>query len=232
MKTTNSDVDSLCKRLHLGTGHELQERAVVAALRSLLVEGRRGVVLADEVGFGKTYEALAVAALLAERARQARKPFERVLILCKSALLQKWQEELSPAREPGRGFLQYLTGKYWPKKHPFHQILDHLFVISRRATADDMTAIRVDNRNQARPGIYIVNQELLTKKNREARYFLKRLYSTIWDPHHRRRGAPPRALDQACLYLRPRRQHEELRAGDSVQTDTCTHSDTVRAHSE
>src|SRR5258708_681556 len=59
-------------RLPLGAGHELQEHAVAAALRNLLLEGRRGVVLADEVGFGKTYEALAVMALLHDHAVERR----------------------------------------------------------------------------------------------------------------------------------------------------------------
>jgi hypothetical protein len=196
MTITNRDVDALCDRLHLGKDHELQERAVAAALRGLLVDNRRGVVLADEVGFGKTYEALAVASLLAERARQARKPFERVLILCKSSLLEKWQEELSPAREKGRGFLQYLTGDHWPQAHPFRRIL-HPVTISRRASADDKMAMRDDGRLQARPGIYIVNQEVLTERNRIQRPFLKRLYRTFWDliiideAHHYARWTKP-----------------------------------------
>jgi ERCC4-related helicase len=196
MTITNRDVDALCDRLHLGKDHDLQERAVAAALRSLLVDNRRGVVLADEVGFGKTYEALAVASLLAERARQARKPFERVLILCKSSLLEKWQEELSPAREKGRGFLQYLTGEHWPQTHPFRRIL-HPVTISRRASADDKMAMRDDGRLQARPGIYIVNQEILTERNRIHRPFLKRLYRTFWDliivdeAHHYARWTKP-----------------------------------------
>ena len=196
MTMTSRDVDVLCGRLHLGKEHDLQERAVAAALRSLLVEGRRGVVLADEVGFGKTYEALAVASLLAEHARQTRKPFERVLILCKSSLLEKWQEELSPAREKGRGFLQYLTGEYWPQTHPFRRIL-HPITISRRASADNKMAMRDDGRLQARPGIYIVNPEVLTERNRVHRPFLKRLYGTFWDliivdeAHHYARMTKP-----------------------------------------
>ena len=72
MPLTNEEVHSLCACLRLGTGHEAQERAVRTALTSLLVYERKGVVLADEVGFGKTYEALAIMALLCERARAAR----------------------------------------------------------------------------------------------------------------------------------------------------------------
>lgn len=196
MAITTSEVQALCARLHLGKDHELQERAVAAALRSLLVENRRGVVLADEVGFGKTYEALAVMALLAERARQARKPFERVLVLCKSSLLEKWQEELSPAREKGRGFLQYLTEEHFPGSHPLRRILLPV-TISRRASANDKIAMRDDGRLQARPGIYVVNQEVLTERNRSARPFLKRLYRTFWDliivdeAHHYARWTKP-----------------------------------------
>jgi len=196
MTITIRDVDALCDRLHLGKDHELQDRAVAAALRSLLVENRRGVVLADEVGFGKTYEALAVASLLAERAWQAQEHFERVLILCKSSLLEKWQEELSPAREKGRGFLQYLTGEYWPQTHPFRRIL-HPVTISRRASADNKMAMREDGCLQARPGIYIVNSEVLTESNRIHRPFLKRLHKTVWDliivdeAHHYARWTKP-----------------------------------------
>jgi hypothetical protein len=68
MAITQEDVARLVRRLPLGKGHEGQERAVAAALDALLVRGHRGVVLADEVGFGKTYEALAVLTLLREHA--------------------------------------------------------------------------------------------------------------------------------------------------------------------
>jgi SNF2 family DNA or RNA helicase len=95
MSLTDEQLSRLCVRLSLGKDHQAQERTVRSALTSLLVDGRKGVVLADEVGFGKTYEALAIMALLCERDRAARKSFDRVLILCKSVLLAKWEEELS-----------------------------------------------------------------------------------------------------------------------------------------
>src|SRR5213083_2900247 len=60
MATTQRDIGEMVKSLPLGKGHEAQERAVAATLDAFLVRGQRGVVLADEVGFGKTYEALAV----------------------------------------------------------------------------------------------------------------------------------------------------------------------------
>ncbi|HVO77378.1 MAG TPA: helicase-related protein, partial [Methanomassiliicoccales archaeon] len=132
----------------------------------------------------------------AEHARQAHKSFERVLILCKSSLLKKWQEELSRAREKGQGFLQYLTDEYWPKTHPFRRLLPPQ-IISRRASADDRRAMRDDGRLQAQHGIYIVNPEVLTERNRIHRPFLKRLYATFWDliivdeAHHYARWTKP-----------------------------------------
>src|SRR6187401_726077 len=98
MGTTQEDVVQLVRRLPLGKGHEGQERAVAAALEALLVRGQRGVVLADEVGFGKTYEALAVLTLLREHAKRHGKSVERVLVLCKPSLVKKWSEEISTAR--------------------------------------------------------------------------------------------------------------------------------------
>lgn len=178
MALTNAEVESLSARLKLGKGHEAQERAVAAALRSLLVDEKRGVVLADEVGFGKTYEARAIMALLCERAREARKSFDRVLVLCKSSLLEKWQEELSATR-PERGFPRYLDP--WPEKHPAKRLLRQVHVIGRRASGDELRSVREGGKLQAPEGVFVVNQDVLTPNNREHRFFLRRLYDTIWD---------------------------------------------------
>ena len=196
MALTDQDVRDLSGRLRLGQGHEAQERAVRSALTSLLVEGRRGVVLADEVGFGKTYEALAIMALLCERARAARRPFDRVLILCKSALLGKWQEELSRMR-PDRGFPRYLVGEAWPARHPIFRLIDPVHVVGRRASADEHRSVRDGGKLQAPPGLYIVNHDVLTEANRDSRWFLRRLYETVWDlvivdeAHHYARWTKP-----------------------------------------
>ena len=85
MSLTKTELDKLCGRLTLGEGHEDQERAVKAALHSLLIDGKRGAVLADEVGFGKTYEALGAMALLVENAYRREERFDRILVLCKSS---------------------------------------------------------------------------------------------------------------------------------------------------
>lgn len=196
MALTDGEVSSLCARLRLGKDHQAQERTVRSALTSLLVEGCKGVVLADEVGFGKPYEALAIMALLCERARTAKKAFDRVLILCKSALLPKWEEESSRV-QPDRGFPQYLVGKEWPMRHPVFRLMDSIHVVGRRASADELRSIREGGKLQAPAGLYIVNHDVLTEANRNSRWFLKRLYETEWDlvivdeAHHYARWTKP-----------------------------------------
>ncbi|MEZ6051290.1 MAG: hypothetical protein R3C02_07890 [Planctomycetaceae bacterium] len=75
--TTEQDIAELLSEIDLGDGHEDQERVVAAALRRLFIDGLRGVVLADEVGFGKTYEALAVVSHLCAHAKRRRKSVRR-----------------------------------------------------------------------------------------------------------------------------------------------------------
>ena len=214
------NVDEMVKRLPLGAGHELQEHAVAAALRSILVEGRKGVVLADEVGFGKTYEALAIMAHLCDYARTIRKPFRHVLVLCKSSLLAKWQEEVSSTRAD-RGFPQYLTGSYW-ERHPVRErfLNRDVHVVRHRSTADKLRAEglrgeRRDGRIQVPPGLYIMNHDLMSERTRETRLLLGQLYRTRWDliivdeAHHYARWNRP------ALTFAPNRKFRDYEQGIS-----------------
>jgi hypothetical protein len=182
---SRANVDAMVGRLPLGSEHELQEHAVAAALRSLLCEDRRGVVLADEVGFGKTYEALAVMALLCDHARRTSKQFGHVLVLCKSSLIRKWLEEVSSARAD-RGFPQYLQAPYW-KDHPIRDLLDRVHVVERRWSADELRSSglrgqRRDGHIQVPEGLYIVNHDLMSERARATRRpFLTQLWNTQWD---------------------------------------------------
>lgn len=66
-----------------------QFRPLLKFLRSWEEYGKRGLLIADEVGLGKTIEA---AIILQEL--KARIDVKRVLIVCPSRLTQKWQDEL------------------------------------------------------------------------------------------------------------------------------------------
>jgi SNF2 family DNA or RNA helicase len=192
---------TLVPTLSLGEGHEEQERAVAAALRRLVVEEHRGVVLADEVGFGKTYEALALVSQLCAYARKRRKTFERALVLCKPSLVRKWEEETSATR-PDRGFPRYL-----PQGHPARAFFfDHeIHCIDSRATARELRRAGVrgqalKGRHQVRPGLYIVNEKLLQEEKRGGSPLLRQIWRTRWDAiivdeaHHYARGNRPARL--------------------------------------
>ena len=199
--TTEKDIVDLVAKIPLGSGHEDQERVVAAALRRLLIQQQRGVVLADEVGFGKTYEALAIVSHLCEHAKQRRQSVQRVLVLCKPALVRKWEEETSSARAD-RGFPR----RYLSEPHPACQLFGHqVRCIDNRATARELRqkgvrGQRVDGHHQVPPGLYIVNEKLLQEDKRQASTLLRQIWGTHWDAvivdeaHHYARGNRPMFL--------------------------------------
>jgi SNF2 family DNA or RNA helicase len=169
---------------------ELQQNAVRWALARLLGAGQCGVVLADEVGCGKTYEALALFALLWHHYRGTANPIRRVLILCKSGLLRKWHEELT-ANETGQakhGLRPYLSGDRWG---PFvKQFIERMVMIENLNRAERMwwgkdgeyfKGVREDGKIQVPDGLYLVNHQLLYDSKRHRSKPLKYLYRTNWD---------------------------------------------------
>ena len=197
--STEQVIEDLVSELRLG-GHDDQERAVAAALRRLILNKQRGIVLADEVGFGKTYEALAVLCHLCAYAKRRRRPFNRALVLCKPSLVRKWEEETSSTHE-GRGFPQYLSAA-----HPAQKLFGTTVrCIDKRATARALrrTGVRgqlVDGHHQAPPGFYIVNEKLLQEEKRKTSTLLGQIWRTHWDvvivdeAHHYARGNRPMLL--------------------------------------
>lgn len=214
--TTERDIEALVADVRLGAGHEDQERAVAAALRRLLVLERTGVVLADEVGFGKTYEALAVLSHLVADAARRRDPFERALVLCKPTLVRKWEEESSTSRE-GRGFPRYL-----PKEHPARVLFEpRVHCIDSRAAARNLREEGLrgrleEGRRQVPPGLYIVNERLLQAEKRRDHPLLKQIWRSHWnvvivdEAHHYARGNRPQRLFASDGNLRCYEQKDSL----------------------
>ena len=161
------------KEIPLGRPHQV---AVCRTARKELRRRPGGIVLADGVGLGKTYEALGtIASYLAQqqhgRIRMQRK--FKVLCLVPPGLVTKWADELLL---PDR-FTVYL--KSW--RSPAHQGI--------AATFSDVVVIRRKSDLESRPGkvrygqhelpggFYIVNSNLLYKDGRK----VTQVHRTGWD---------------------------------------------------
>ncbi len=149
-----------------------------------------GVVLADGVGLGKTWEALAASALiLAERAKErrwggrrknVRRQRARVLVLCPPGLVSKWSREI---RDP-YGFSAHLHR--WARSRKRRKFvlgtLTEPFEIHRQS---DLAGLRPGSQQGRRivmpAGTYIVNWNVVRKRVRSGRSRLAVLRSQSWD---------------------------------------------------
>jgi len=162
-------------RVEFKTGKLHQERTVIWARQRLADSKGRcfsspddqdGVLLADSVGMGKTWEALGAAALLLYKMRP-KHGRRHVLILCPANLVTKWEDELAA----GQPFREQLD-RWWRRLKKTGQAktadrvietLTHLLPI-RRATH---VPTRLNRRRFHPPGgTYIVSQSLITGKGR------------------------------------------------------------------
>lgn len=175
------DIDHLSSHISLDRDHQM--RAVRAALEALLVRGQSGIVLADEVGCGKTYEALGAAALLWRHFQGTETPVSRILIVAEPALMPKWFDEIEapPTKERGfsRGFQQYVTGDGWDE---FQEMLRNVTQLGSRWDGDG-TGVREAGKMQVPKGrIYLVKPLLLTGgRAGEASPLVRWLRKTDWD---------------------------------------------------
>jgi len=174
------NLDELTGRVALGREH--QARAVRATLEALLVRKQGGFILADEVGCGKTFEALTSAALLDVALRErdgVDKGLRRVLIAVPPPLVTKWHDEIEapPETPEKRGFPQYLKH---PSLQPFGNALRKVHQINARH-AGPTRGTNEDGR-QVQPGVYIANANLLhDDHDARASATVKYLRKTKWD---------------------------------------------------
>ena len=158
-------------RVTFKTGKPHQERAAIWARQRLADAGGRqfssagdqdGVLLADSVGMGKTWEAIAAAALILYKKDQPQRNRRHVLILCPSNLVTKWEDELvdrSPLRRKLDGWLQQLKhGGHAASAHRIHETLSMVYPI-RRGT--DLQTRKQRGRFSLPGGTYIVSQTLI-----------------------------------------------------------------------
>lgn len=177
------DIDALVARIALQREH--QTRAVRAALRALIAEQRRGLVFADEVGCGKTYEALATAALLWAHHAQSERPIQRILIVADGALMTKWFNEIETSADTGehaagrrKGFQQYVAGENWAG---FRQMLERVEKLEHRSDGDKR-GVNENGKRQVPGGrVYIAKPRLLVAGDEDATRYVTYLRSTDWD---------------------------------------------------
>jgi hypothetical protein len=155
-----------------------------------------GVVAADGVGLGKTWEALAASALiLVERGKErrgggrrqtVRRRPARVLVLCPPGLVSKWSREV---RDPD-GFSRRLGD--WAKGGRRQFVLKTLtdpYEIRRRSDLPPASLHRAALRMP--PGTYVCNWNVLRKRVKPGRSRLGALREQPWDvvivdeAHHR-----------------------------------------------
>lgn len=158
-------------RVTFKTGKPHQELAAIWARQRLAdATGRRfssagdqdGVLLADSVGMGKTWEAIAAAALILYKKDQPQRNRRHVLILCPSNLVTKWEDELvdrSQLRRKLDGWLQQLKHSgHAASARRIHETLSMVFPIRRNT---DVQTRKQRGRFSPPGGTYIVSQTLI-----------------------------------------------------------------------
>jgi len=137
-----------------------------------------GIVLADGVGLGKTYEALATAStFLAQmqhgKERKQQEAF-RVLIVVPPNLVTKWASELEQDR-----FLFYLRG--WgdqpTTRAVYRTFSDEVVVLRRYSDLKSTSGKRRYRKDVLPPGCYVTNSNLLFRTERKA----TQIHNTPWD---------------------------------------------------
>lgn len=163
-------------RVIFKTGKPHQEHAAVWARQRLADRGghsrtfsssgdQDGVLFADGVGLGKTWEALAAAALILYKAGPERDR-RHVLILCPANLVTKWEEELTSAAFRHR--LDRWTSKLIKTGHAAaaQRVRDTLSHVLPIRSASHVRIRKKYGRFHPPGGTYIVSQTLFTKGGR------------------------------------------------------------------
>jgi superfamily II DNA or RNA helicase len=133
-----------------------------------------GIVMADGVGLGKTYEALAsVASLLARKQHGKIKKTQqfKVLIIVPPGLVSKWAEELDKFPE------KYLKGWKSPSTKGVVETFRDVVILSRSRHLEKKKRTLRYGKGVMPSGIYIMNSNLLSREGKKVTAFRR----TNWD---------------------------------------------------
>ena len=162
------------KELDLGRAHQVN--AYRFARRELSHRGG-GIILADGVGLGKTYEALAtVATLLSTREHgkeRRRAQAFRVLTVVPPRLITKWEDELFLPDH----FPKYMDDWTSPATRAVAKTFGDVVVLRRVKDLDNRKGRRRYHTNVLPPGFYLVNNRLLHGTGQK----VTQLNKTPWD---------------------------------------------------
>lgn len=161
------------KEINLGRRH--QEKAYRYA-RRILSSRRGGIVLADGVGLGKTYEALAtVATVLSQRqhTKVHKKQQYQILVLVPPNLVTKWADETDK-------FCDYLRGWTSPATDPVAQAFRDVVVLRRQADLEAKPGKLRYGKVVLPKGFYIVNINLLGRAGQSYKKNTQ-IHKTQWD---------------------------------------------------
>ncbi|MBK7077317.1 MAG: DEAD/DEAH box helicase [Myxococcales bacterium] len=174
-------------RVIFRTGKRHQEDAAVWARQRLAdrkgrtfssADDQDGVLFADGVGLGKTWEALSAAALILYKKAQPKAGRRHVLILCPANLVTKWEDELADG-SPFRGRLAA-----WSKKlektgqAKTAQLVEETLACVFPIRSGDHVRIKKKYGTFHPPGgTYIVSQSLITRRG----HGLSALRREDWD---------------------------------------------------
>lgn len=160
---------------------------------------QRGVILADGVGMGKTWEALAAAALILEQSAIRRKDgrrranvnrqLGRILVLCPPGLVTKWSREVR-AKDGFRAHLD-VWAKGMQRRTFIVKTLARPFELRRRIDLNGLPKpTRQSNQTDLAAGVFVCNWNLVRGKS-DGRTRLAKLPRQAWDivivdeAHHR-----------------------------------------------
>jgi superfamily II DNA or RNA helicase len=159
------------------TGKPHQEQTAIWARRRLADKGGRcfsspddqdGVLFADGVGLGKTWEAIAAAALILCKDRCPQKGRRHVLILCPANLVTKWEDELcagSPLRKKLEAWAASKKGPKWAV--PAQRVLETLTQVFPIRSAKHVPMKSKYGKFRPPGGTYIISQSLIVGQSRK-----------------------------------------------------------------
>lgn len=181
--------------------YDYQKQTIARALK-LFDKGKKGIILGDEVGMGKTYEALGLTTLYLLGKNIIMKP--RVLIIVPPNLRsQKWNEEIKPD-----GFLRYLDKE---KNDGLEKIYNHFLnktslIENKRQLVEELKPSNFET------GIFIISPTLFFDQEKDFKRRLKTILGTQWHVI---------IVDEAHRYCRGNKQSEKVRVLIKNAPSTC-----------